>query len=167
MFPYLSSLVLSEDSLQRLSSLRILSVIAPSSVVVQRCVDVEECPVSVKDAREKCLRVGKVARAIVALGASPSAEGQVEVEIGVKILVAQCKVNLRPLWPETCKALAEVATTQASVAWSIIFSELAKATQGNRALFISESSKQTSLLLTLSEGRNGTICPSIGWVLDG
>lgn len=49
---------------------------------------------------------------------------------------AQLKVNLRPLWPETCKALAEVSATQASVVWSIIFSEISKATKGDRSLFV-------------------------------
>lgn len=46
------------------------------------------------------------------------------------------KVNLRPLWPETCKALAEISATQASIVWSTLFSELSKATTGDRSLFV-------------------------------
>lgn len=97
LLPYLSSHILSEDSLIRQSSLLILSVVAPSSIVLQRCIELEDVPLTVRDAREKCLRVGKVARAVVALGEKPSKEGEVEIEVGVKILVGEFSFSLPTL----------------------------------------------------------------------
>lgn len=90
--PLLQPHLLSQDSLLRKSALCILAVLQPSSLVIKRSLEVEETPLTVKDARERCLRIGKVARAVVALGTG-GGKGQdgellkAEADVGIRSLV--------------------------------------------------------------------------------
>ena len=45
-------------------------------------------------------------------------------------LVAQLKVNLRPLWPPTMKALSELSTRCDPVVWSAVFGDLCRLSEG-------------------------------------
>ena len=45
-------------------------------------------------------------------------------------LVAQLKVNLRPLWAPTMKALSELSTRCDSVVWSTLFEDLRRLSEG-------------------------------------
>jgi U3 small nucleolar RNA-associated protein 20 len=45
-------------------------------------------------------------------------------------LVAQLKVNLRPLWAPTMKALSELSTRCDSVVWSTVFEDLRQLSEG-------------------------------------
>ncbi|KIP04981.1 hypothetical protein PHLGIDRAFT_170606 [Phlebiopsis gigantea 11061_1 CR5-6] len=51
-------------------------------------------------------------------------DDQVEAEIAVRWLIAQLKVNLRPLWSPTADALAAVSERFGDVAWGLLFEQL-------------------------------------------
>lgn len=98
--PLLSSQLLSEDALLRQSALMLFAAVSPSSLIVKRALEVEECPLTIRDARERCLRIGKVARAVLALGGSLSDIEKIEVEIGIRALISQHHRSLcSTLWP--------------------------------------------------------------------
>jgi hypothetical protein len=87
--PLLSGSLLASSSALRLSALNILSALAPDdgtgAIVLQRAIELEELEVSVEGAREKCLRVAKLGRALASLEAAES----VYAEIGLRTMLGQ------------------------------------------------------------------------------
>jgi hypothetical protein len=87
--PLLSGSLLASSSALRLSALNILSALAPDdgtgAIVLQRAIELEELEVSVEGAREKCLRVAKLGRALASLEATES----VYAEIGLRTMLGQ------------------------------------------------------------------------------
>lgn len=76
---------------------------------------------TLKNVRERTANIGKLGRL---LAAQPKDEDQRVVEQAMRVLVAQLKVNFRPLYPETVSALAALADERGEVLWDIVWDQL-------------------------------------------
>lgn len=87
--PLLSDSLLASSSALRLSALSILSVLGPTdgtgAIVLQRAVELEELEISVEGAREKCLRVAKLGRALASLETAEI----IYAEVGIRTMLGQ------------------------------------------------------------------------------
>ncbi|KAJ6531776.1 armadillo-type protein [Mycena capillaripes] len=121
-YPALAPAVLSHSRALRLGALRLLAATRPSDAreVVKRCLAGEEVPLEVQGVRERVLRIGRVETVVK--------EKQREPDVGPDLcgrwLVAQLKVNLRPLWSPAAGALAQMAQRFGDEIWRMIFQEL-------------------------------------------
>ncbi|WVQ83544.1 hypothetical protein IAT38_005685 [Cryptococcus sp. DSM 104549] len=139
--------LLSSDTSLRLSSLRILTAIAPSSSLAppstssdptpttsaqdiwNLCVSIESAEMSLKNVRERTTAISRLARTLVALLPAPSSLPPAMLKAATVYLVAQLKVNFRPVYPEAIAALAALCDAGASsreVVWETVWAELEK-----------------------------------------
>lgn len=85
--PSLSSALLASSSKMRLAALNILMSLSPEettgAMVLQRSAELEELEISVEGAREKCLRVAKLGRALASL----EEKDVVYAEVGIRTLI--------------------------------------------------------------------------------
>ncbi|KAI0820961.1 armadillo-type protein [Irpex lacteus] len=92
--------------------------------MVKRCLQAEEIPVGVQGVRERVLKIGRVSQVL--------RDGDEESgEVLVRWLVAQLKINLRPLWSPTAEALASISERKGfgDVVWGYVFEELKNASR--------------------------------------
>ncbi|KAJ7773253.1 armadillo-type protein, partial [Mycena metata] len=121
-YPALAPAVLSHSRALRLGALRLLAATQPSEAreVVKRCLAGEEVPLDVQGVRERVLRIGRVETVVK--------DKQKETDVGPDLcgrwLVAQLKVNLRPLWSPAAGALAQMAQRFGDEIWRLVFQEL-------------------------------------------
>ncbi|TFY61376.1 hypothetical protein EVJ58_g4545 [Rhodofomes roseus] len=122
----LQSSILSHSRSLRLASLRLLS--SPlvnaddgTSDVVLRCLQAEEISLDVQGSRERVLRINRLPVS-VRNGDEPGAN------IAVRWLIAQMKVNLRPLWTPAAQALSILAERFGDLVWGLLFAEVQVAT---------------------------------------
>ncbi|KAJ7104174.1 armadillo-type protein, partial [Mycena belliarum] len=121
-YPALAPSVLSHSRVLRLGALRLLAATGPCDAreVVKRCLAGEEVPLEVQGVRERVLRIGRVETVVK--------DKQKETDIGPDLcarwLVAQLKVNLRPLWSPAAGALAQMALRFGDEVWRLVFHEL-------------------------------------------
>ncbi|KAJ7931499.1 armadillo-type protein [Mycena leptocephala] len=121
-YPALAPAVLSHSRALRLGALRLLAATRPSDAreVVKRCLAGEEVPLEVSGVRERVLRIGRVETVVK--------DKQTEADVGPDLcgrwLVAQLKVNLRPLWSPAAGALAQMAQRFGDEIWRMVFQEL-------------------------------------------
>ncbi|GJE97349.1 DRIM domain-containing protein [Phanerochaete sordida] len=113
--------LLSHSRVLRLAALRLLAARggapAPAAEVLRRCLQAEEVSVDVQGVRERVMRIGRMNHVLQdgdALGA----------EIAVRWLIAQLKVNLRPLWNPAAEALATIAERFGDLTWNLLFEQL-------------------------------------------
>ncbi|KAH6910215.1 U3 snoRNP protein Utp20 [Coprinopsis sp. MPI-PUGE-AT-0042] len=123
-YPSLQPSLLSHSRSLRLNALRFLNsklVAIPEETeeVVKRCLQGEEASVDIQGVRERVLRIGRVAQVV---GDRKSAD------ICGRWLLAQLKVNLRPLWSPAIAALSALSQRFGDLVWQILFEEL-KASQ--------------------------------------
>ncbi|KAL0955556.1 hypothetical protein HGRIS_001795 [Hohenbuehelia grisea] len=111
--------------------LAVLSLLASSATrsssntqdVVKRCLLAEEVPLDVKGARERIVRVGRIAVVV-------KDEDHLGAEIAIRWLIAQLKVNLRPVWTPANAALASLAQRFGELVWRIVFDDLQSVSKG-------------------------------------
>ncbi|KAJ7475832.1 armadillo-type protein [Mycena latifolia] len=121
-YPALAPSVLSHSRALRLGALRLLAAtrVSDAREVVKRCLAGEEVPLEVQGVRERVLRIGRVETVVK--------DKQKETDIGPDLcarwLVAQLKVNLRPLWSPAAGALAQMAQRFGDEVWRLVFQEL-------------------------------------------
>ncbi|KAK7030946.1 U3 snoRNP protein [Paramarasmius palmivorus] len=114
----------------RLSTLQFLALCPSSSEstkqVVRRCLQGEEVSLDVQGVRERVLHIGKVAQV--------TKEGdEVGAEICARWLLSQLKVNLRPLWSPSSKAIAEHAERFGDTTWNLLFQEVQEASRSSNS----------------------------------
>ncbi|KAI6117784.1 armadillo-type protein [Pisolithus thermaeus] len=146
----------------RLSVLQILTshiVVELSSAegdVLRRCLQGEEVPLDAGGVRERVLRIGRVGMAV-----RQSETGDVDGDgagetrrVGrgggeecARWLMAQLKVNLRPLWSPAAEALSSLVKRLGDPIWSVVWEE-----------FVESSSKLSPSNVT--EGDDGEFVPS-------
>ncbi|KAF7327783.1 DRIM domain-containing protein [Mycena kentingensis (nom. inval.)] len=121
-YPALSSAVLSHSHALRLGALRLLAATQLSDArdVVKRCLSGEEVPLEVSGVRDRVLRIGRIEAGVKA----KQKEEDVGPELCARWLVAQLKVNLRPLWSPAAGALAQMAQRFGDEVWRLVFAEL-------------------------------------------
>ncbi|KAK7691383.1 hypothetical protein QCA50_004782 [Cerrena zonata] len=120
LYDSLQNSLLSHSRLLRLSVLHVLSSVTlptDSAEVVKRCLQGEEVSLDVQGARERVLRITR-------LGQSLQDSDSLAVDIAIRWLTAQLKVNLRPLWSPTAQALSTIAEHFGDSVWEMVFNEL-------------------------------------------
>ncbi|KAF9258369.1 hypothetical protein L218DRAFT_1080452 [Marasmius fiardii PR-910] len=142
---YVKDSILSHSQLLRRSSLKLLSspgLKAPQETreALYRCLQGEEVSIDVQGVRERVLRIGKVVP-LLKDGDNTGAD------LCGRWLLAQLKVNLRPLWSPSAKALESLSQRFGDVVWGLLFSELDKVTQ--------ESLGQSAIGLLSDSAENG------------
>lgn len=89
--------------------------------VLKRCLQGEEAEIDVQGVRERVLRIGRVGQVV----------GEKEgAEVCARWLVAQLKVNLRPLWSPATAAIGNLAGRWGDLVWGLVFNELKAVTEG-------------------------------------
>lgn len=121
--------LLSHSRPRRLAALRFLTSkglislpedSASVSEVLKRCLQGEEAEIDVQGVRERVLRIGRVGQVV---GEKDGAE------VCARWLVAQLKVNLRPLWSPATAAIGSLAGRWGGLIWELLFSELKAVTE--------------------------------------
>ncbi|CAK5281436.1 unnamed protein product [Mycena citricolor] len=121
-YPAVAPSLISHSRSLRLAALHLLVVTSPSEAreVAQRCLAGEQVELDVAGVRERVLRIGRVESIVK----DKQQEGDIAPEMAVRWLVAQLKVNLRPLWSPAASALVQMAERFGNEVWSIVFAEL-------------------------------------------
>ncbi|OCF30821.1 U3 small nucleolar RNA-associated protein 20 [Kwoniella heveanensis BCC8398] len=131
--------LLSADSDLRLHTAQILSAVSskdtpagaedhvPSpSGIWSLCVQVESSEMTLRNVRERTTNISRLSRAISSLPSTFTAQNSDLLRGLITYLIAQLKVNFRPVYQETIIALTVVAEKQGEVVWEIVWEELQK-----------------------------------------
>lgn len=123
-YPSLYDAFLSHSRPLRLAALRLLDskLVDPTHdqiEVLKRCLQGEEVPLDIQGVRERVLRIGRVGQVV---GDEKGAD------LCARWLIAQLKVNLRPLWSPSASALASLGKRFGDLVWRLLFEELKKVT---------------------------------------
>ncbi|KAI0753565.1 hypothetical protein C8Q80DRAFT_1342693 [Daedaleopsis nitida] len=129
LFESLQGSLLSHSRPLRLFSLRLLGapvVKAPegASELLKKAQQAEEISVDLQGVRERVLRIGRLPVAV-------KDGDDVAADICARWLIAQLKVNLRPLWAPAVTALSTLSTRFGDLVWDLLFSELQVASSAN------------------------------------
>ncbi|PIL29525.1 hypothetical protein GSI_08333 [Ganoderma sinense ZZ0214-1] len=124
-YEQLKGALLSHSRTLRLSTLRLLSspiVQASEGTVelVKKALQAEEISVDVQGVRERVLRIGRLPLAV-------KDGDDIAADICARWLIAQLKVNLRPLWAPAASALSTLASRFGDLVWALLFRELQNA----------------------------------------
>lgn len=143
--------LISSDSSLRKSTLRILSTLAtakPSSStdggadnVWSLCLQVENSEMTLRNVRERTNQISRLSRSLAAL---PKSTDSAIIEHAISFLLSQLKVNFRPLYVETIKALGEFGTVHGEALWSGVWTELEKISTAESATLVDIGSKRPS-----------------------
>ncbi|KAJ2918304.1 hypothetical protein MD484_g2111, partial [Candolleomyces efflorescens] len=119
-YPKLQDCLLSHSRGLRLASLRFLtsnlvSLPEGAAEVLKRCLQGEEASLDVQGVRERVLRIGRVGQVV----------GDIQgAELCARWLIAQLKVNLRPLWSPATAAISSLSSRFGDLVWELLFTDL-------------------------------------------
>ncbi|KAG6885913.1 hypothetical protein C0993_007931 [Termitomyces sp. T159_Od127] len=121
-YPFLHVSLLSHHRPSRLAALRFLrcEFVCASSAVREaagRCLKGEEVPLDVQGVRERVLCIGRA-------GLGVKDGDQVSADIVARWLIAQLKVNLRPIWSPAAEALGKLSERFGDLVWELLFQEV-------------------------------------------
>ncbi|TDL22984.1 hypothetical protein BD410DRAFT_769374 [Rickenella mellea] len=107
----------------RLSALRILSSPLVSSSagcgeVLKRGILAEQVPLTVQSARERVLYTGRIGQGI------QTGHDELPVDLCVRWLLGQLKVNLRPLWNAAAQSISTFSIASSETVWPLILQEI-------------------------------------------
>ncbi|KAI8452196.1 hypothetical protein BY996DRAFT_4584890 [Phakopsora pachyrhizi] len=127
LYQNLQEAVLSENDKTRQLALSILHTNSNQSdkalhSVIELCLKIEETPPSVECARHRLMyirKLGIMVKCCDTIGNSPDI-----VELSQRILLAQLKVNFKPLWEESIKYLTETAERYPESFWKLVWDQL-------------------------------------------
>ncbi|PPQ91255.1 hypothetical protein CVT25_006372 [Psilocybe cyanescens] len=139
-YPLLYNSLISHSRNLRLASLRLLDskLVDPlhdQVEVLKRCLQGEEVSLDLQGVRERVLRIGRVGQVV---GDEKGAD------LCARWLIAQLKVNLRPLWSPAAAALGSLAQRFGDLVWRLLFEELRKVTLDTPSGTISSSQSHSS-----------------------
>ncbi|KAI0359462.1 hypothetical protein OH77DRAFT_1472682 [Trametes cingulata] len=122
LYPTLKTSLLSHSRSLRLQTLRLLTsplVQTPeeTSEVLKKALQAEEVSIDVQGVRERVLRINRLP-IVVKDG------DKLGAEISARWLIAQLKVNLRPLWAPAATALSALSSRFGDLVWDLLFREL-------------------------------------------
>ncbi|KAK4055206.1 U3 snoRNP protein [Microbotryomycetes sp. JL201] len=135
--------LLSEDSLLRLSSLRLVAAFFPANDkrieadLISKCIEVEHLALTVMGAREKSMKIRKIG--IIAHAQLDNVEDTRPIlDIVIRYLTAMLKLNFKPVWPEAIQALSLLAEKYAEQVWQITSTQLLSAATRSDDLYVSQ-----------------------------
>lgn len=102
--------------------------------MLKRCLQGEEVPLDLQGVRERVLRIGRVGQVV---GDEKGAD------LCARWLIAQLKVNLRPLWSPSAAALASLGQRFGDLVWRLLYDELRKVTLQSTTSGASNASPHT------------------------
>lgn len=117
--------VMSADSSLRLSSLKVLAVAsanADATAIWNQCKQIELSEMSFQNARERTTQVARLGRQLDSL--SNKEEVASTIKSAITYLIAQLKVNFRPVWAEIVTALTALAKGHTETIWTVVWEEL-------------------------------------------
>ncbi|KAI0657631.1 armadillo-type protein [Cubamyces menziesii] len=122
--------LLSHSHVLRLETLRLLTsplVRGPEGAteVLKKALQAEEVSIDVQGVRERVLRINRLP-VVVKDG------DQLGAEICARWLIAQLKVNLRPLWSAATSALSVLSSRFGDLVWGLLFQELQDASSATK-----------------------------------
>ncbi|KAG6860769.1 hypothetical protein C0995_007801 [Termitomyces sp. Mi166 len=128
-YAFLRVSLLSHSHSVRLATLRFLNsnlVGACGDVreAIGRCLKGEEVPLDVQGVRERVLRIGRVG-----LGVKDGDEASADVV--ARWLIAQLKVNLRPIWSPAAGALGTLSERFGDLVWELLFQQVRELESGH------------------------------------
>ncbi|OCH91059.1 hypothetical protein OBBRIDRAFT_887230 [Obba rivulosa] len=131
-YPFLQASLLSHSRSLRLSILRLLTspiVKSPDGTVevLKRALQGEEVSLDVQGSRERVLRIGRLP-VVVRDG------DELGADVCARWLIAQLKVNLRPLWSAAADALSALAERFEDIVWRLLFEELKNVTTSSSSV---------------------------------
>lgn len=85
---------------------------------------IETSEVTLKNVRERTAHIGRLGRILTSLPEGVDERTRTKAIHAISYLVAQLKVNYRPIYGETITALAGVATKFGDDVWRIVWDEL-------------------------------------------
>lgn len=126
------------DSSLRQSSLKILAVTSrktsPGSASIwDLCLTVEQSEMSLKNVRERTNNIARLGRYIVNQS-DPAEDVEKTINAAITYLVAQLKVNFRPVWAETVSTLTSLAPQHAEQIWTVVWDQLSKTIVADKAV---------------------------------
>ncbi|PWN47862.1 hypothetical protein IE53DRAFT_334725 [Violaceomyces palustris] len=140
--PSLSKVVMSADPLLRTASLELLemaeryhgNVTAPHEDDIpvglfSRLLEVERTALAVETVRDRNVRLRAVARELARTSITRSKDDEERAardRMAIRYMVSSFKINLRPIWGESIKSIAEVAGSSklSDDVWKVAFGEL-------------------------------------------
>jgi U3 small nucleolar RNA-associated protein 20 len=102
-----------------------------ASKVWHACLQVEASDMTLQNVRERTSNIGKLGRILENI---PASEENQLVEDATRYLLSQLKVNFRPLYPDTIKALAGLGSSRGETLWDIVWEQLQKTIAAETAL---------------------------------
>ncbi|KAI0937862.1 hypothetical protein AcW1_003904 [Taiwanofungus camphoratus] len=135
----LQTSLLSPSRSLRLNALRLLtSAVVKSSPgtveVLKRCVQAEEVSLDVQGSRERALRISRLPSIV-------KDEDDIGANVCCRWLIAQLKVNLRPLWSPAAESLSTLSGRFGDLVWRLLFDELQAASGASGDTLAPEWSK--------------------------
>lgn len=144
--------LISSDSTLRLSSLQVLAAVAPGTALAPNseesttslreiynlCVQIESSEMTLRNVRERTTNISRLIRSISAL---PVALPKLVLNGIVTYLVAQFKVNFRPVYPETIAALSTLTEKHKEEVWEIVWTQLERTNSAKEAVAVDLDAK--------------------------
>lgn len=144
--------LISSDSTLRLASLQILAAAAPGTALAPKseenitslreiynlCVQIEFSEMTLRNVRERTTNISRLTRSISAL---PVALPKFVLKGIVTYLVAQFKVNFRPVYPEAIAALSALTEKYKEEVWEIVWTELERTNNAKEAVTLDLDAK--------------------------
>lgn len=118
--------IMSADSALRLSSLKVLTVASgetDSTAIWTQCKQIELSEMSLKNTRERTAEIARLSRQLAAVTDKDGALAAT-VKSAITYLIAQLKVNFRPVWAEIVTAVTALAKDHTDSIWTVVWDEL-------------------------------------------
>ncbi|WWC87549.1 uncharacterized protein L201_002439 [Kwoniella dendrophila CBS 6074] len=139
----------SADSELRLASVRMLASISSSSSpsgaedhvpspsgLWPLCAGVESSEMTLKNVRDRTTSIARLSRAVLSVPSSALEEWRLLLKGVITYLVAQLKVNFRPIYAETITALSSIAERHGEMIWETVWEELEKTNSAEGATMV-------------------------------
>ncbi|ORY25251.1 hypothetical protein BCR39DRAFT_485643 [Naematelia encephala] len=124
--------LMSADSQLRQASLRILAAASPSASssgtgerdIWSLCLQIESAEMTLRNVRDRTTLIARLGRLLGALSVEERASMSSTVRAALTYLVAQFKVNFRPLYAQSISTLASLAGQYGDDIWAIVWDQL-------------------------------------------
>ncbi|KAF5369330.1 hypothetical protein D9758_002676 [Tetrapyrgos nigripes] len=150
--------ILSHSRSLRLTSLKLLAsqlVVVPSETeeVLKRCLQGEEASLDVQGVRERTVCIRRISQIV-------KSDDDQGAELCARWLIAQLKVNLRPLWGPTASAISAMSQRFGDIIWKLLFRELKTVSSNKEETAIGEEDEEYGALDDISEDERSWRDPS-------
>ncbi|KAM6502751.1 Armadillo-type fold [Amanita muscaria] len=134
-YPSFRNSIISHSRRLRLEALRLLDLPHVATTksaqgVIKRCLQGEEASLDFQGMRERMVCVSRVVQIV---------GDEEDADIAARWLIAQLKVNLRPIWSATAEAIASFSQTYGDLVWRLLFEQLTGVALKGEAVGVEDS----------------------------